>query len=186
MPALHATSRSPPPDPHVIHSSHSTQKVLSTFQQCPPTTTRPLSTPIQLKQLHQEILSRHQNRLTKLGNQGPQQYSFDETENITNLRLPSSEAAQSATLPHTFSSSKRLRKSRSSDRHICGEESKARNRRIVPQNVAGDDADSESDSIDSIYKRLSGPQSPPHPIPECVRALLKSKYLYSTNCNLWI
>ena len=177
MPSLHATPRSPPPDPHVIHSTHTTQKVLSTFQQFTPTNTRPLSTPIQLEELHHEVLSRHKDRLSKLSNQVRQQYSFDQIENISKPRLPSSVAAQSATLPHIFKSSKRLRKSRSSDRHICGEESNARNRRIAPQTVAGDDADSESDSIESIYKRLSGPQSPPHPVPECVRALLKSKYL---------
>ena len=171
MPTLHATSRSPPPESHVIHSPHSNSKVLSTFQQYPPTTSsRPLSTPIKLKQFHHDVLRHHQDRLAKIGTTVQQQSSLDETANILNPRLPS-EAVQSATLPHTFLSSKRGRKSRSSNRHPCSEESSVGNRGITASTAAGDDADSESDSIDSIYKRLSGPQTSPPPISECVRIL---------------
>ena len=186
MPALHITPRSPPPDSHLVHSPHSTHnKVLTTFQQHPPSSTsRPLSQPIQLKQLHRhESLNQHPDHpLSKITNQVKHQFSFDETENISNPRLPSSTNVQSATLPQNFlSSQKRLRKSRSSDKHLCGEEMHARKQRITPP-ATGDDADSESDSIDSIYKRLSGPQSSPHPIPECVRAINISYY---NTCNTY-
>ena len=196
MPALHVTSRSPPPESCSIHSPHSTHKVLSTFRQHPQSSTsRPLSQPIQLRQLHhQESKDSRDSRdsrvqhpehpLSKIRNQMKHQFSFDETENISNPRLPSTQHVQSATLPQNFLSSKRLRKSRSSDKHICGEEVNSRKPRITPP-ATGDDADSESDSIDSIYKRLSGPQSSPHPIPECVRATNIS-YYYTCNTTIWI
>lgn len=185
MPALHATSRSPPPtsEPSIINP---TQKVLSTFQQYPTSTsTRPLSTPIQLKQLqrhphHPEVLRHPQNhrfseiRTTEL----QQQFSFDETSNISNPKLQPV-PVQSSTLPNAFSSSKRTRKSRSSDRHRCSEEGSVRNRRVAPPTAAGNDADTESDSIESIYKRLSGPQTSPHTITDSVRAFKANSSVYN-------
>ena len=187
MPALHVTPRSPPPEPHLIHSPHSTHKVLTTFRQHPePSSSRPLSQPIQLKQLHHQYsMNQHPDHpLSKLAHQMKHQFSFDETENISNPRIPLTEHVQSATLPQSFLSSKRLRKSRSSDKHLCGEEMNPRKQKITPP-ATGDDADSESDSIDSIYKRLSGPQSSPHPIPECVR-VMNISYYNTCNVTIWI
>ena len=178
MPTIQATPRSPPPEPHMIQSAHhSTHKVLSTFHSYPiSTSTRPLSTPIQLRQLRHEALARHDHDQLNLQRNTAiqEQLSFDETSNISNPRLPSQKAAvQSSTLPHTFSPSKRIRKSSSNNRHLDSEEGSVKRRRKPNSTAAaGDDADSESDSIDSIYKRLSGPQTSPQPIPECVRALV--------------
>ena len=153
----------------MIHTPQQTNKILSTFQRHPPSTSsRPISTPTKLNQFHHDALRHHQHLLPRTDTIVQQQFSPNETSNRVHPRLPS---VQSATLPHTFSSSKRGRKSRSSNRQACSKESNS-GKQTTGQ--AGEDADSESDSIDSIYKRLSGPPTSPPNISECVRNMKNS------------